>query len=264
MTTNSKPIAFFDLETTGVNISKDRIVEIAIIRLESDGKIVKYQTYLNPEISISEEVTKITGLKNDFLKDYPTFKLQAKGIADFMSGCNIAGHNIVRFDVPILVEEFLRVGIDFPSDDVKFIDTMNIQAYLYPRTLEAVYSLMVGSPLEKSNLHGAEFDTSLTMEIYKAQIDRLAGIDIESITDENIHNISLRNKSIVDFAGKLTLNADNEIVYAFGKNEGKLVSSDPSYAAWILAQDFTLNTKQWIKHALENKSKLTGQAKISF
>lgn len=262
-----RPVVFFDTETTGTDIAKDRIAEIALIKVEWIGDqreqlITRFQAFINPGIPMSPGAVEITGLTDEYLKDFPPFRTVAPGIYEFMKGCDIAGHNIVQFDIPLLVEEFLRVNINFPEPDIKFIDTLRIQAELFPRNLAFVYEFLTGEKPDASKLHGAMADAELSMKIADAQMkdysDRLPD------SDEGIHQLSIQGKKIVDFAGKLTVNDTGDIVYTFGKNEGKKVSSDPNYASWILSNDFTLDTKRWVQHALKNNGKLQGQSLISF
>lgn len=264
---SQRPVVFLDTETTGVDISKDRIIEIALIKVEwnedqNEELITKLQTFLDPGIPVPIEASNVHGLTNDFLKDFSSFRTAAPGINEFLKGCDLAGHNIVRFDIPLLVEEFLRVNINFPDADVKFIDTLQIQAKLFPRTLEFVYEFLTGEKPDKSKLHGAMADAELSMMIASRQMKDYG--DQLPEDQEGIHQLSIMGKKIVDFAGKLTTNEAGDIVYAFGKNEGKKVTSDPNYATWILSNDFTLDTKRWIKHAMANNGKLQGQSLISF
>ncbi len=263
--TTQRPVVFFDLETTGTNISKDRIVEIAMIKVEViDGETstTQMQSYFNPEIPMHPEAAIITGLTDDFLKDFSSFKIAAPGIFEFLKGCDLAGHNIIGFDVPILVEEFLRCSYDFPAPDVSFIDTFQIQAKLFPRTLEFVYETLTGKKVDKDSLHGAMADTKLSVEVFNAQIENFA--DQVPNDRAELHKISTRDRKILDYAGRLTVNESGEIIYTFGKNEGKSVASDPNYAAWVLGGDFTLDTKRWIQHAMRNKGKLQGQSRLTF
>ena len=242
-----RPLCFLDLESTGTNIASDRICEIALIKL-FEGKILEeLHHYIDPEIPIPEAATAIHGLKRNegTLKEAKTFADLAQEIFHFIKGCDIAGHSIMQFDLPLLVEEFLRAGISsFPVTGTQFVDTLFNQAKIAPRTLEGVWNFYMSAPFDRSQAHGATYDARASMEIYKAQIE-LHGPQLGQ-TREDLHNIATKNKLIVDFAGKLTLNKDKMIVYAFGKNEGVRVTNDTNYLAWMLKNDFTADTKKWL------------------
>lgn len=246
-----KPLVFLDLETTDGKIASARIAEIALVKINGAGNSIEaiYHRFLNPTVPMTPEATAVNKLTDDFLKDHATFAQQAKGIIDFLSGCDLAGHNIMAFDIPVLVEEFLRVGIEFPEVGVQFVDTMAIQTKIMPRTLAAVYKFYTNEDLDPDVLHGAKSDALASTEIYEHQIKKYG--DQLGTSRQDLHKISTFGKTIVDFAGKLTLNEHNQIVYNFGKNPGKKVSSDPGYASWMMDKgDFTFDTKRWVKHAL--------------
>jgi DNA polymerase-3 subunit epsilon len=244
-----KPLIFLDLETTDNKISTAMIAEIALIKLDDKGDIESvYHQYFNPTVPMSPEATAVNKLTDEFLKDFAPFTTHAEGILDFIKGCDLAGHNIIVFDIPVLVEEFLRCGKEFPELGVQFVDTMAIQTKIMPRTLAFCYKFFTGQELDPELLHGAKNDAIASSKIYQHQIRQYGSQLGENRAD--LHKISTFGKTIVDFAGKLTLNDKSQIVYAFGKNINKRVSGDPGYVAWMMGGDFTNDTKRWLKHAL--------------
>lgn len=237
------PIVFFDLETTGINISKDRIVEVSLLKVHPNGKEELKTRRINPEMHIPEESTAIHGIKDEDVKDCPTFKQVAKSLADYLEGCDLAGFNSSRFDVPMLVEEFLRANVDFDVSKRKFVDVQIIFHRKEQRTLEAAYKFYCDKEL--LNAHSAESDTIATYEVLKSQLDRYPDLvnDIEKLSDE-FSNF----KDNVDFAGRIVLNDKGVEVFNFGKHRGKPVAeifaNEPSYYSWMMDGDFPLNTKQ--------------------
>ena len=206
----SRPIAFLDLETTGVNLGTDRIVEIAIVRIKPDGTRKIMRTLLNPEMRISDESTSIHGISNEMVKDAPTFKQAAGEIKQFLDGCDLGGYNSNKFDIPLLVEEFLRVGVDFQIEKRKCIDAQRIYHLMEPRNLSAALRFYCGKELE--NAHSAEADTMATYEILMAQLDRYPELenDMKSLSEFTTR------KKIADFAGMIAFDADNEEIFTFG------------------------------------------------
>ena len=237
-----KPIIIFDLETTGIDISKDRIVEISIIKVMPDGKEHIKNCRINPEMPISAQSTAIHGITNDDVKNCPTFKEVAKNLAMFIDGCDVVGYNSIRFDVPVLVEEFLRVGVEIDFRKRKMIDVQNIFHKMEQRTLSAAYKFYCKKDME--NAHSAEADTRATYEILQAQLDCYP--DLEN--DVNyLSKFSTRTRN-VDYAGRIVLNDKDEPVFNFGKHKGKQVKvvldQEATYYSWMMNGDFTLDTKR--------------------
>lgn len=250
-----KPIAFIDLETTGVNISKDRIVEISIAKANLDGTVETRTKKINPTIPISLESSLIHGIYDEDVANEPTFKQMAKSLAQFLEGCDLAGFNSNRFDIPMLVEEFLRVDNSiFDVKNRKFIDAQRIYHLMEPRTLAAAYKFYCGKTLE--NAHSAEADTLATLEVVCAQVEKYDGVTIKDDKGNDYEPVKndmdvlhkLTSNNIVDFAQRMTLNKSGEVVFNFGKNSGKKVEEvltrEPQYYDWIMNNDFPLDTKR--------------------
>ncbi len=236
------PLIFFDLETTGINIVSDRIVEISMIKVNPNGS-EEEQTYrINPEMPIPKQASEIHGIYDDDVKDKPTFKQIAKQLAKFFEGCDIAGYNSNRFDVPLLAEEFLRADIDFDMKNRKFIDVQTIFHKMEQRTLVAAYKFYCNEDL--TNAHSASADTLATYKVLKAQLDRYD--NLENNVDF-LYKFSSQNKN-VDFAGRIIYNDKGEEIFNFGKYKGQKVEDifekDKGYYSWILNSDFPLYTKK--------------------
>ncbi|RHR95338.1 3'-5' exonuclease [Parabacteroides sp. AF14-59] len=237
------PLVFFDLETTGINIVKDRIVEISFVKVHPNGKEECKTRRINPEMPIPPESTAIHGITDEDVKDCPTFKEIAKSLAAQIEGCDLAGYNSNRFDIPLLVEEFLRAGVDIDLNKRKFVDVQTIFHKMEQRTLSAAYKFYCDKSLE--NAHTAEADTMATYEILKAQLDRYPD-DLQNDIEFLSKYSSFTNN--VDFAGRMVYNEDGKETINFGKYRGKLVEevlkNDPGYYSWIMNGDFPLNTKK--------------------
>ena len=237
------PLVFFDLETTGINIVKDRIVEISFVKVHPNGKEECKTRRINPEMPIPPESTAIHGITDEDVKDCPTFKEIAKSLAAQIEGCDLAGYNSNRFDIPLLVEEFLRAGVDIDLNKRKFVDVQTIFHKMEQRTLSAAYKFYCDKSLE--NAHTAEADTMATYEILKAQLDRYPD-DLQNDIEFLSKYSSFTNN--VDFAGRMVYNEDGKETINFGKYKGKLVEevlkNDPGYYSWIMNGDFPLNTKK--------------------
>ena len=236
------PLVFFDLETTGTNINTDRIVEICYLKVFPNGNEVSKVMRINPEMHIPETSSAIHGIHDEDVADCPTFKQVAKDIANDIEGSDIAGFNSNRFDVSVLVEEFLRAGIDIDLSKRKFIDVQVIYHKLEQRTLSAAYKFYCGKNLEDA--HTAEADTRATYEVLKAQLDRYPETlqnDINFLSDFSSFT---RN---VDFAGRIIYDDNGVEVFNFGKYKGipvaEVLKRDMGYYGWIMNGDFTLNTK---------------------
>lgn len=236
------PLVFFDLETTGTNIIKDRIVEISYLKVYPNGDEDSKTRRINPEMPIPPESTLIHGITDEDVKDCPTFKEVAKSLAVQIEGCDLAGYNSNRFDIPVLVEEFLRVGVDIDLNKRKFIDVQTIFHKMEQRTLSAAYKFFCNQSLE--NAHTAEADTRATYEVLKAQLDRYPELknDMKFLSDFSSYNNN------VDFAGRMVYNDKGEELINFGKYKGQSVANvlktDPGYYSWMMNGDFSLDTKR--------------------
>ena len=237
----NKPLAFIDLETTGVNPGIDRIVEIAVVKVLVDGTRIIKRKLLNPEMQIPKGSSDIHGITNEMVKDAPTFKQVAQELKQVLDGCDIAGYNSNRFDIPLLMEEFLSAQVDFDMKHRKLLDVQNIFHKMEPRTLGAAYKFYCSKVLEGA--HGAEVDASATHEILVAQIEKYPelGNNIDSILKV------IGEDQIVDFARRFVM--DNGIeVFNFGKFKGRPVAdvlkSEPQYYDWMMKGDFPQHTKQ--------------------
>ena len=239
-----RPIVFFDLETTGVDAAKDRIVEISMVKVAVDGTKTVKTRRINPEMPIPAEASAIHGITDDDVKGEPTFKQIAKSLAAFIEGCDFGGFNSNRFDLPLLVEEFMRAGVECDFQRRKFVDVQTIFHRKEQRTLVAAYKFYCDKDLE--NAHSAEADTMATYEVLEAQIERYP--DIGNTVDA-LAEFSA-GKPMVDFAGRLTLNDNGEEIFTFGKYKGRKVMDvfrdDPSYYSWMMNGDFPLYTKKII------------------
>lgn len=259
-----RPLAVFDLETTGINITQDRIIEIAILKIHPDGTQDTYEKRVNPGIEMTEENMAIHGIRNEDVANEPSFAELAPEIKAFIEGCDFGGYNSNRFDVPVLVEEMLRVDADFDISNAKFIDVQNIFHKMEQRTLSAAYKFYCGNEL--INAHSALADASATWEILNAQLERYTDLktDVDFLADFTLAHDNQR----ADFAGRLAKNEKNEILYNFGKNRGKTVAeimkTEPGYHGWMLNADFPLHTKQVLKTEVNRLKKLATERKENF
>lgn len=235
------PLVFFDLETTGTNINIDRIVEICYLKVYPNGNEEAKTFRVNPEMHIPEIATAIHKITDEDVADCPTFKQLSATIKKDIEGCDLAGFNSNRFDIPVLAEEFLRAGVDIDLNQKKFIDVQVIFHKMEQRTLSAAYKFYCDKNLEDA--HSAEGDTRATYEVLKAQLDRYS--DLENNVDF-LSNYSSFTKN-VDFAGRMVYDDQGREIFNFGKYKGRPVTEvlhqDPGYYGWILNSDFTLNTK---------------------
>lgn len=236
------PIVFFDLETTGISIVSDRIVEISYLKVYPNGDEESKTKRINPEMPIPPQSTQIHGITDEDVKDAPTFKAIAKSLAAQLEGCDLAGYNSNRFDIPLLAEEFLRAGVDIDLMKRKFVDVQTIFHKKEQRTLAAAVKFYCDIDLE--NAHSAEADTKATYEVLKAQLDRYPDLknDIVFLAEYSSYTNN------VDFAGRVVYNEKKQEVINFGKYKGRLVEDilreDPGYYSWIIQGDFTLHTKK--------------------
>lgn len=239
----SNQIVFFDLETTGVNITRDRIVEISVLKIYPNGKEEQKTIRVNPGIHIPEESSKIHGIYDEDVKDCPTFKNIARELANYIEGCDLAGYNSNRFDIPLLAEEFMRADVDFDMSKRKFVDVQTIFHKMEQRTLSAAYRFYCGKSLEEA--HTAAADTMATYEVLKAQLDRY-GDKLENSV-EFLSKFSAQNKN-VDFAGFIVYDEKGVEVFNFGKNKGmsveRVLNEQQGYYDWMMKSDFPLYTKK--------------------
>lgn len=236
------PLVFFDLETTGIDIVKDRIVEIAYLKVYPNGDEESKTRRVNPEMHIPEFSTAIHHISDEDVKDCPTFKTIAKSLAINIEGCDLAGYNSNKFDIPLLAEEFIRAGVDIDLKKRKFIDVQTIFYKKEPRTLSAAVRFYCNKSIEDA--HSADGDTLATYEVLKAQLDRYQ--DLKNDVDFLSAYSSFTNN--VDFAGRLIYDDQKREVINFGKYKGKLLSEilkkDPGYYSWVMQGDFPLYTKK--------------------
>ena len=239
-----RPLIFFDLETTGVDTVHDRIVEISMVKVMPDGDKIVRTRRLNPQMPIPREATAVHGITDDDVKDEPTFPQIAKSLAEFMQGCDLGGFNSNRFDLPLLVEEFLRAGVDVDFKQCKFVDVQNIFHKMEQRTLVAAYKFYCDKDL--TDAHSAEADTLATYEVLKAQLDRYPSLENDL---DFLSEFSSRGET-VDYAGRIVYDAQGHEVFGFGKHRGERVeeifAKDPSYYTWMMSIDLPLYTKKVI------------------
>lgn len=239
----TKPICFFDLETTGTNVAKDRIVEISILKVFPNGNRESKTWLVNPEMPIPKEVVAIHGISNEKVANEPTFKQLSREIYDLIRGCDLAGYNSNRFDIPLLAEEMLRAGVDFDMKNMLAVDVQTIFHKMEKRTLEAAYKFYCGKDL--TDAHSAEADTMATYEVLKSQLDKYEG-DIEN--DVKFLSEFSAYKDCADFAGFIAFDKSGREIFSFGKFKGKCVEDvleqEPGYFGWIQNADFPLYTKK--------------------
>jgi DNA polymerase-3 subunit epsilon len=250
------PIVFFDLETTGINVASDRIVEISYLKVFPDGKEESKTYRVNPTIPIPKQASDIHGILNEDVKDKPTFAELAKSIAKDMEGCDLGGYNSNKFDIPLLAEEMIRAEVEVDFKKRKFIDVQVIFLKKEPRTLGAAYQFFCNKEL--TDAHSAEADTRATYEILQAQLDRYSDLenDIDKLSDFSSHNKN------ADFAGRIIYNENGEECFNFGKYKGKKVvdvfEKDPGYYGWMINNDFPLYTKNLLTK-IKLRSAFTGK-----
>lgn len=238
----NKALAVFDLETTGTKVATDRIVEISIVKIFPGGDKESITRRINPGIPIPAEASVVHGIYDEHVKDKPIFKDAAHELKNYIGDCDLAGYNCLNFDVPLLVEEFLRVGVDFDVKNRRIVDVQNIFHKMEQRTLSAAYKFYCQKDLE--NAHSAEADTLATYEVLEAQLERYPELQNDV---KFLHDFSIRNRN-VDFAGHIIFNEKNEEVINFGKHKGKVVTevlrAEPSYYNWMMTADFPQYTKK--------------------
>jgi len=237
-----RPICFFDLETTGINISKDRIVEISVLKIFPNGNKESKTWLVNPKIPIPNEVSNIHGITDDMVVNEPSFDSIGVYVKEMIDKCDLGGFNSNKFDIPLLAEEFLRNEIDFNLENIKCIDVQNIFHKMEKRTLGAAYKFYCQKDL--IDAHSSKADTLATFEVLEAQIEKYS--ELENNVDF-LSDFSSRNKS-VDLAGFIIYNKDNIPCFSFGKHKGKtvdfIIENEPGYLGWILNSDFPMYTKK--------------------
>lgn len=247
----TRPIAFFDLETTGVDVSKDRIVEISILKVSPNGEKETYTKRVNPEIPIPIEASEVHGIYDFDVLNEKIFKDIAPEVVAFIGESDLAGYNSNRFDIPMLMEELLRVEVEFSMTDRKRIDVQNIFYKQEKRTLEAALKFYCNKTLE--NAHSAEADTTATYDVLLSQIERYE--ELEGSVDF-LSEYSEMGSKMVDYAGRFVYNADGEPCFNFGKHKGKTIEEvlrrEPSYYAWMMQGDFPRYTKKVLQEVKDN------------
>ncbi|MEP6711776.1 MAG: 3'-5' exonuclease [Ferruginibacter sp.] len=238
----TRPIAFIDLETTGVNLSSDRIVELAIVKILADGSRQVKRKLINPQMAIPKTSSDIHGITDEMVKDAPTFKQAANEIKQFLENSDLGGYNSNRFDIPMLMEEFLRAEMEVDLSDRRMVDVQHIFYTMEPRTLSAAYKFFCAKELE--NAHSAEVDIKATIEVLEAQITRYEklGTSVDSILSV------IGEDKIVDYARRFSFDDKGVEVFNFGKYKGKSVcdvlKNEPQYYDWMMKGDFPMHTKK--------------------
>lgn len=238
----TRPMCFFDLEATGTNLAKDRIVEISILKIYPNGNKESKTWLVNPEMEIPSEVVAIHGITNEKVENEPTFKELAPKVHEMIKGCDLGGYNSNRFDIPLLVEELLRAGIDFEMKSTLSVDVQTIFHKMEQRTLSAAYQFYCGKNLEEA--HSAEADTMATYEVLKSQLDKYENLE------NDVASLALfsARKKCADFAGFVSYDKNGAEVFSFGKYKGKKVEQvfeeEPGYFGWLQNADFPLYTKK--------------------
>lgn len=246
-----RSLAIFDLETTGIDVTEDRIVEIAILKVNPDGSKEEYEKRVNPTIPIPLESSLIHGIYDKDVKDSPTFKELASEIAEFIGDADLAGYNSNKFDIPVLAEEFLRAGNDFDVSNRKFIDVQNIFHKMEQRTLVAAYKFYCEKEL--INAHTAMADVNATFEVLKAQLEKYE--ELEKSSDFLADFSQMSKNKLLDFAGRIAENDKGEAIYNFGKHKGKTIAQvaeeEQGYYGWMMNSNFPLYTKEVLKREME-------------
>lgn len=259
----SRPFVMLDLETTGLDISKDRIIEIALIKIEQTGEQTEYYKRMNPTIPISKESSEITGIYDEMVANEPTFAQLADEIASFIGDADLGGYNSNKFDIPVLAEEFLRIQHPFKINERRFVDVQNIFHKMEQRTLAAANQFYCNEEME--NAHNALYDTQITLNVFKAQLERYPdlGKSIPELADFSRQG----NLEWADFAGRLVKTKDGQVAYNFGKQKGRTVAevaeTEPGYFGWMMDADFPLFTKQVLREEMERIKQLKRSQKES-
>ena len=249
-----RPLCFFDLETTGISITNDRIVEMAVIKLYPNEKTEKKVWLINPQIPIPKEVSAIHGITDQMVSEAPSFKQLSKSIYNFIKGCDLAGYNSDRFDIPLLMEELLRSEINFDTKNLKTVDVQTIFHKMEQRNLSAALEFYCNKKIEKA--HSAAVDTQATYDVLMAQLDRYDNLEPNI---SFLNDFTTRKKS-VDFAGYIIFNKEGKECFSFGKHKGKnvqeILDKEPGYFGWLLNAEFPLYTKKILTEIRIRHSKL--------
>lgn len=246
-----RPLALFDIEATGLDVIQDRIVEIAVLKIHPDGKKEEYCRRVNPGIPIPNEVSLIHGIYDADVQNEPPLNVILPELEAFVKGCDLAGYNSNKFDLPLLAEELIRAGSKLDLSEVKHIDVQNIFHKMEQRTLSAAYQFYCKKELK--NAHSAMADTLATWEVLEAQLERYTDLknDVDFLADFSNYGDQKR----VDFAGRLALNDADQVIYNFGKNKGRTVEevmiTEPGYHGWMLDAAFPLHTKRSLRDEVE-------------
>lgn len=255
----SKPLAFFDLETTGLNIATDRIVEVSIVKIMPNGDKEVKTKLINPTIPISKEAAAVHGIKDEDVKDKATFKEVANELDEFIKDCDLAGYNSNKFDIPLLAEEFLRAGLDFDVSKRNLVDVQNIFHKMEKRTLSAAYQFYCNKEL--TDAHSAEADTKATYEILEAQIGKYEELQGDTTF---LSEFSRMTKN-VDLLGRIVFNSKGVEVFNFGKHKGKPVTEvlekEPGYYGWMMNGDFPLYTKKKLEEIKQKHNQKSNESK---
>lgn len=255
-----RPLVFFDLETTGTNIINDRIVEISIVKISPDGSREVKTRRLNPEMHIPEEASAVHGIYDKDVENEPTFRQIAQSLYIYLEDCDLGGYNIVKFDVPVLIKEFSRCGLQFTLENRRVIDAYNLYCKMEPRTLSAAYKRFCGKSLEDA--HSAEADTLATVEVFEAELERYSKFTREDMPEDVEFSMDLDvlhklcNPVIadaVDPEGKFRWRGE-EVIVGFGKNNGvplrQIATENPDFLRWIMRADFSREVKEIAQNAL--------------
>ena len=247
-----RPIVFFDLEATGINVMRDRIVEICVVKVKPDGEREIKKRLINPEIPIPPQATEIHGISDDDVKNEPSFKQVSKSFFDFLGSCDLSGFNLLKFDIPLLVQEFKRANLTFETRERKVVDVQRIYHKNEPRTLAAAVRFYCNEELEGA--HGSEADTLATIKVLEAQLGRYE--EVPKTVDELDEYCNPNDPSFIDREGKLKW-LDKEVVIGFGQKSGMslktLANTESSYLKWILRGDFNEEVKKIVRDALEGR-----------
>jgi DNA polymerase III subunit epsilon len=234
-----KPIVFLDFESTGTDVASDRIVQVSMVKKFPDGKIETRNVFVNPTIPIPIEASEVHGITDEMVATCPTFKQIAKSLTQYISGCDLAGYNIVNYDIPLLKEELIRADVDFSFDDMNFIDLMVIYMKLHKRDLSACFKHYTGKELEGA--HNAMNDTLACADIFDAMKE--SEKDLQDMDLDQMASFSFDKSKMVDFAGKFVRNDQGEICFNFGDSKGVPVTKNMGFVDWMLNKNFTADTK---------------------
>ena len=250
----NKPTVVFDIETTGLDIIKDKIIDISLIKINPDNSREEKSFRVNPEKKISAESSKIHGINDEDVSSLKPFKHYAKEIHDFIKGCDLAGFNILKFDLPMLIEELIRCELEISIEKIKIIDALRIYHLMEKRNLSSAYKFYCNKDLE--NAHNSYADTSATLEIIEKQVEKYNNMDVVDNKGNELGKISYNidsigaiiNKNIVDISGRIIMNSEKNEIFNFGKYKNQLVSkvfkTNPEYYHWIMKSDFPQHTKK--------------------